>query len=77
MDLAIILTLLGTTITIIGFVYSFLRNFKFDIQGQILRLDNDIKSLRDHLKSHALEANQRTDRLYQMFIDLLKSQKNP
>ena len=39
MDLAIILTLLATTVTIIGFVYGFLRNFKDDINGHIDRLD--------------------------------------
>lgn len=39
MDLAIILTLLATTVTIIGFVYGFLRNFKDDINGHIDRLE--------------------------------------
>ena len=44
MDFAIILTLLATTITIIGFVYGLLRNFKADIKtdinGHIDRLES-------------------------------------
>lgn len=39
MDIAILLTLLATTITIIGFVYGFLRNFKTDINAHIDRLE--------------------------------------
>ena len=46
------------------------------------RLDNDISSLSNRLNSdisslsNRLDANnQRTDRLYQMFIDLLKEKK--
>ena len=39
MDLALIITLLGTTTAIIGSVYGFLRNFKADINGHIDRLE--------------------------------------
>jgi len=39
MDLPIILALLATTATIIGFVYGFLRNFKMDINTHIDRLE--------------------------------------
>ncbi len=39
MDLAIILTSLATAITVIGFVYGFLRNFKTDINSHIDRLE--------------------------------------
>lgn len=39
MDLAIILTLLATTVAIIGFVYGFLKNIKDDISGHIDRLE--------------------------------------
>ena len=39
MDLALIITLLGTTAAIIGSVYGFLRNFKADINGHIDRLE--------------------------------------
>lgn len=39
MDYTVILSFLATTITIIGFVYGFLRNFKEDINGHIDRLE--------------------------------------
>ena len=43
MDLVIILTSIATTITIIGFVYGFLRNFKIDINAHIDRLEKRIE----------------------------------
>jgi hypothetical protein len=39
MELSIIVTLIATTITIIGFVYGFLRNFKADIIGRTDRIE--------------------------------------
>jgi hypothetical protein len=39
MDLVVILTSLGTAVTVIGFVYGFLRNFKTDINNHIDRLE--------------------------------------
>ncbi|MGL5627317.1 MAG: hypothetical protein ACRDDW_07425 [Candidatus Rhabdochlamydia sp.] len=39
MDLAAILTSLAATVTVIGFVYGFLRNFKTDINNHIDRLE--------------------------------------
>jgi len=42
MDWAIIITSLATTVTIIGFVYSFLRNFKDDINSHIDKLERRI-----------------------------------
>ncbi|MGZ3732898.1 MAG: hypothetical protein ACXU9U_04100 [Parachlamydiaceae bacterium] len=49
MDLAIILTLLATTVTIIGFVYGFLRNFKTDINSHIDRLEKKMDSLEERM----------------------------
>lgn len=49
MDLAIILTLLATTVTIIGFVYGFLRNFKTDINSHIDRLEKRMDSLEERM----------------------------
>ena len=67
--------LLGTTITIIGT----LGGFMFWIFN---KLDTDIKSVDSKLDSwirhsSAMNAEQakRTDRLYQMFVDLLKEGK--
>ncbi|MGL5263426.1 MAG: hypothetical protein ACRDAI_02450 [Candidatus Rhabdochlamydia sp.] len=39
MDLVVILTSLAATVTVIGFVYGFLRNFKTDINSHIDRLE--------------------------------------
>lgn len=39
MDLAVILTSLATAVTVIGFIYGFLRNFKIDINNHINRLE--------------------------------------
>lgn len=49
MDLAIILTLLATTVTIIGFVYGFLRNFKTDINTHIDRLEKRMDTLEERM----------------------------
>lgn len=49
MDLAIILTLLATTVTIIGFVYGFLRNFKTNINSHIDRLEKRMDSLEERM----------------------------
>lgn len=43
----------------------------------INRMDSDIKSLGSKIESDTRAHTQRTDQLYQMFIDLLKSQKEP
>jgi len=39
MDLAVILTSLATAVTVIGFIYCFLRNLKIDINNHINRLE--------------------------------------
>ncbi len=48
MDLAIILALLATAVTIISFVYGFLRNFKYDINT---RFDARIDKLEKRMDS--------------------------
>jgi hypothetical protein len=49
MDLAIILTLIATTVTIIGFVYGFLRNFKADINSHIDKLEKRMDTLEERM----------------------------
>ena len=61
MDFNCYIGFLAMALTIIGFVYGFLRNFKSDIDKHIDRLELDIKS-----------QNARTDQLYQMFCDMQK-----
>ena len=57
MDLATILALLATTITILGFVYGFLRNFKNDINGHIDRLERRM----DKFESRMISLEERID----------------
>lgn len=81
LDLVLILTIVGTGITVIGFIYGFLRNLKTDLEIDIQRLDSELKGLsnkyEEGMKAQTIRTDQlnaRTDQLYQMFIDLLKSQ---
>lgn len=76
MDLAIVLTCVGTGITVIGFVYGFLRNFKTDIKSDISRLDTDMKNIRDDIKADMRSHTARTDKLYEMFVELQRENNN-
>jgi len=67
-DLATLLAIIGTGFAIIGFVYGIIRNLRAD-------LDKRIDDLTTEIRTDRQRAEQRTDQLYQMFIDLLKSQK--
>ncbi|MGL5627318.1 MAG: hypothetical protein ACRDDW_07430 [Candidatus Rhabdochlamydia sp.] len=68
MDLVAILTSLATAITMIGFVYGFLRNFKIDINSHIDRLETrmdkfEIKmyKMEERLDSRMNKLEQRLD----------------
>lgn len=71
MDWTVILTGVGTAITVIGFLYTVLRNLKTDINSHIDRLQGDVKSCVNRLDGHAA----RIDQLYKMFVDLLKEKR--
>jgi hypothetical protein len=43
------LTMMGSAIAIIGFVYAFLRNFKQDIRSDINKMENRLDRLEDHM----------------------------
>lgn len=69
-----------TGLTVIGFVYGFLRNFRSDLISHIDSLEKrmEVQSVRSDALSKKtdeifLSQSQRSDRLYEMFIDLLKS----
>jgi len=49
MDLALFLTIIGTGITIVAFIYGFLRNFKKDIQAQFERIDKKMDKFDEKL----------------------------
>lgn len=83
MDWTQAFAIIGTIGAFIFWVFSKLDN---DSKTQYAKLDSDIKSLSDKLDTNinALTAKidadikastQRTDQLYQMFIDLLKERK--
>ena len=57
--MAAILTMIGTGVAIIGFVYGFLRNFKSDINFRIDRLDTRM----DRLDARMDQLDARMDRL--------------
>lgn len=105
LDWAVILTLIGSSMAVIGFVYGFLQNFKSDINRHMDRvekrldsdiktignkMDSDIRKLENDIKSLSIkidadtraqsarsdQISARSDQLYQIIIDLLKSQ-NP
>ncbi len=59
MDLVVILTSLAATVTVIGFVYGFLRNFKTDINNHIDRLETRIDKLEERLDSRVNKLEER------------------
>ncbi|MGL4540271.1 MAG: hypothetical protein ACRCU0_04765 [Candidatus Rhabdochlamydia sp.] len=59
MDLVVILTSLAATVTVIGFVYGFLRNFKTDINSHIDRLETRIDKLEERLDSRVNKLEER------------------
>lgn len=78
MILPIILTFLGTTVIIIISIYMLIRNCKKDIINRIDKFESRFESKRYAQRTDAESRLhvQRTDQLYQMFVNLLKPQ-NP
>lgn len=68
MDIALMITVIGTGIATVGLTYGFLRNFKIDINSHIDRLEKRMEASERRMDGHAT----RIDQLYQMFVDLLK-----
>lgn len=70
MDLTIILTGIGTVLTIIGFVYGILRNFKDDIKTDMTIIKTDISNLESDIREDMRAHSSRIDKLYEMFVQL-------
>lgn len=75
MDIATILTFIGTGIGIVGFVYAFMRNFKTDINSHIDRMGNQISDLTKEMKEETrkmdqrvTETNKRMDGVYHILL---------
>lgn len=49
MDAATILTAVGATVTVIAFVYGFLRNFKSDIAKTVEKMESRIDTLEERM----------------------------
>lgn len=71
-----VITGIGTAATIIGSLYVLLRNFKSDIRSDIQSLRSEVKSMEMELRHDIRMQSERSDKLYTMFIDLLKEQKD-
>lgn len=71
MELSMILTAVGTVIAIAAFVYGFLRNFKIDINTKFESLEKHI----DRLDANMIVQGKRTDHLYEICVELLRSKK--
>lgn len=49
MDIAMILTCMGTGATVVGLIYAIMRNFKIDVNGRIDRLERRMDLLDDRM----------------------------
>ncbi len=61
MDLALFVTIVGTGMGVIAFMYTFFRNFKIDMKAEVDKLHQDHQN-----------AIIRIDHLYKVIIDMLK-----
>jgi len=76
MDWTLFITVIGTGLTVAGLVYAFLRNFKQDVNSHIDSVNHRINRIEKKMDIHnqRMEAHtERIDRLYVMFVDLLKN----
>lgn len=67
-DMATVGTLIGTGIAIVGIVYTFLRNFKTDINSHIDRLVTEIKDDQKKMDQRVIETNKRMDGVYHILL---------
>jgi hypothetical protein len=73
---------LSSMVTIIGFVYAFIENFKIEINSRFDRLDKRVNGLENRfdgwikhsLAMHA-EQEKKTEKMYEMFIESLSRKK--
>lgn len=75
MDKATLITLIGTGITIIGFVYAFMRNFKTDVNNHIDKVSQGLTELAKEMKEEnrkmdqrVIQTNARMDGVYNVLL---------
>jgi len=64
-------TIIGTIIGATALIYSMLRNIRSDIT----KLDDDVKGWVKHLTAVQAEQSKRTDKLHEMFYDVVKKHR--
>lgn len=69
-DWGMVIAIVGTNLALAAIISGF-------IIWAFSKLDSDIKSLSNKIDTDMKAQTARTDRLYEMFIDLLKEQKGP
>lgn len=81
-DWTLIISAIGTVITTVGLIYGIMRNFKNDINDHLDKLDKridkldvDVKNTNTKFDGWFKSQNERTDRLYEMFVELLKEKR--
>ena len=72
MDKTLILTMIGTGVAILGFIYGILRNFKSDINSHIDRLQKEIRDENRRMDQRVMETNMRMDGVYHLITKKLK-----
>jgi hypothetical protein len=68
-------TIIGVNLTLIGILSAFVIWGFNKLDGDMKSIDSDLKSLSQKMDNDTKLHVQRTDQLYQMFIDLLKEKK--
>lgn len=79
MDYATIATIIGTAIAMIAIIYTFLRNFKEDINSNIDRLDKRIDKMEMRftevsakMDQRVMETNKRMDGVYNILLSRIQ-----
>ena len=66
-----------TGVTVLGFIYTMFRNLRTDLAGYRAEAKEEIRGIKQEIqliREEMAAQNKRTDKLYEMFIDLIKAQ---
>lgn len=64
------LQVITIVLSLAGFLAGLLYWFRMDLKADISRLDSDVKDMRNEIKADMRAQTARTDKLYEMFIDM-------
>jgi hypothetical protein len=68
MDIATIWTIIGTGIATVAIIYTFLRNFKTDINSHIDRIEKQLSESNSKMDQRVTETNKRMDGVYHILL---------